>query len=423
DAQIKDYKAKNESGNIFHFPGRFTLLTSIKELNDEWDFEVSGSVSQIITTDLKNFDDKFHRVIIPVDVSQKLSFRDYQHWWYKADIKAKNCHLIKITIKDSNFDLYTFQIEDKVFWGIDSFQICTFRIFQEIAFSILNTFGFIEGDLHLNEAYYIACDSDKFDEKLDLFYTSMRESILTGYSIITSNPYSVLVPLAKNKGEKINHDEIKKWYEKLPLFPADLLSKLAEFFQEHDSLSRAALIVLEANKQPLELKAASYCVAYEAICHTIKNELGIRSPNVIETKSWDDIIKPAFLELITTLNKESKIDANQFRILSNKLNNLNQPTNRDALTAPFKNFGYELNSIEYGCIDDRNRFLHGKLPVNERNEDEAFKELYFISMTIHKLIYVLMLKLISYNGYIINYPKLHEHMTGKVLNENVLVKI
>jgi len=61
--------------------------------------------------------------------------------------------------------------------------------------------------------------------------------------------------------------------------------------------------------------------------------------------------------------------------------------------------------------------------LNEKDETEAFHELYFISMTIHKLIYVLVLKLIGFDGYIINYPKLHEHITGVKLQEDVLVKI
>jgi hypothetical protein len=105
------------------------------------------------------------------------------------------------------------------------------------------------------------------------------------------------------------------------------------------------------------------------------------------------------------------------------LNNWNQPTNADSLVAPFRKYGYELNKDEFKCVDNRNQFLHGSLPINERNEDEAFRELYHISLTIHKLIYILLFKMVGYDGYIINYPRMHTHITGRKIDEDLLIKI
>lgn len=427
DTVISEYSMQSESGKVFLAPLRSTLLNSINEvssdpINNYVDFIISGSLSQITTAPIDTFDNSYHRILIPVN-DDRFSFKDYQHWFFKTDLKTKNNELIKIKIKDYDFHFYTFKIDDKVFWAVDSFQKLEFRTFQEISFSIFNAFGFLEGDLHLNEYYYFISPDQTFQTDLHIYYSSARDSIITGYGIYTTNPYSVLVPLYKSKGEEVNHEEVKKWYDKLIRFNSGHLSKLAECFWQYDSLSRAALIVLEANVQALELKAASYCVAYEAICHTIKNKFGIDSPNVINEDIWNKTVKPDFINLINKLRSDSKIDETQERILLSKLNNWNQPTNRDSLTAPFKKYGYNLNPQEYKCIDNRNKFLHGSLPVNEKDETEAFHELYFISMTIHKLIYVLVLKLIGFDGYIINYPKLHEHITGVKLEEDVLVNI
>jgi len=423
ETKLSEYKLTAESGNVYFAPEKSTLLTNIKDINiDLTEFEVSGSVSKLSTSRISNFDDKYHRVLIPVSDSQ-FRFNHIARNRFDSDASFKNKELVKVQIEDYKFHLFTFKKDDKVYCAIDSLQRLAFRDFQELAYSIFNSYGFVGGDLHLNEAYYICSNEAKFLAELELMYASLRDSLITGYGIYTSNPYSVYVPLFMSQQKEIDHEFVKTWTEKLVWFPEDVFSNLATLLYKYDSISRAALIVLEANLQPLELKAASYCVAFEAVCHTIKKEFVIKSPNVIDNDIWDTTIKKQFLKLIDNLRHDNTINEEQERILSNKLNNWNQPTNRDSLTAPFIKYSYNLSKDEYKCIDNRNRFLHGSLPVNERDEDEAFRELYHISMTIHKLIYVLILKASEFNGFIINYPKLHQHITGRTIDEELFVEI
>ncbi len=422
DAPIEEFTITTESGREFILPLKSTVLTSVRDINDEPDFEVSGTVTQISTKPIKDFDTKYHRVFIPVP-DKHFSFSDFQHFTFNADSNSKNRQLIKVEIKEKNFHLFTFKIEDKIYWAIDSLQVLEFRNFQEIAFSIFNAYGFIKGDLHLNEAFYFSSDSPDFNSNLEMFFSSIRDSLLTGYGMITRNPYSVFVPFFKGQGKPLDKAFIDDWYNKLNQFEESVFSKIADTFYEFDSLTRAALIILEANTQPLELKAASYCVAFEAVCHTIKKHFGIDSPTVIDSTVFNVDVKPQFLALLDQLEKDSKIDAKQKDILSRKLNNWNQPTNADSLVAPFRKYGYELNKDEFKCVGNRNQFLHGSLPINERNEDEAFRELYHISLTIHKLIYILLFKMVGYNGYIINYPRLHIHITNRTIDEDLFIKI
>jgi hypothetical protein len=423
ETKLSEYKLTTESGNTYFAPEKSTLLTNITDINiDLPEFKVSGSVSKLSTSPMSDFEGKYHRVFIPISDSQ-FHFNHIARYRYDSDGSFKNKELVKVNIDKHNFHLYTFKKDDKVYWAIDSLQKLDFREFQELAYSIFNSYGFITGDLHLSEAYYVSSIDDLFTSGLELMYASLRDSLITGYGIYTTNPYSVYVPLFRSQQKEIDHEFVKTWTQKLVWFPEDVFSNLATLLYKYDSISRAALIVLEANLQPLELKAASYCVAFEAVCHTIKKEFGIKSPNVIDNDLWDSSIKKQFSELIEKLQENKEINEDQARILSNKLNNWNQPTNRDSLTAPFTKYSYNLSTDEYKCIDNRNRFLHGSLPVNERDEDEAFRELYHISMTIHKLIYVLILKASEFNGFIINYPKLHQHITGRNIDEDLLIEI
>lgn len=51
---------------------------------------------------------------------------------------------IKLAIKELQFHLFTFKIDDEIYWAVDSLQVLEFRNFQEIAFSIFNVYGLIK---------------------------------------------------------------------------------------------------------------------------------------------------------------------------------------------------------------------------------------------------------------------------------------
>lgn len=424
DRKIDAYELSNED-QTYYIPKKATHMRSFKptnsEFDDEFNFTFLGEIDQIGSLrDLKDFDGKFHRLIIPF-ISSDSILKDFQRWRFTSDIKSDNKTLIKIEFDSLSFHLFSFSIEKQQYWGVDSLQILNFEKFKSIAYSALNVYGFIEGNLYLREVYYFASEDTNYITR-HFHYSLIRDNLETGYRIFTTNPYSVYVPYHHDKGEQPNTEEAGEWNNKLLNFSEQNFSKLVEYFYKHEALSRSALIILEANTQPLELKAASYCVAYEGICHTIKKLIDIDAPSVIDQLIWEQNIKPEFENLLNSLTGSS-LNEDQVRILKNKINNLNQPTNRDSLTAPFLKLGYTLNSIEIKCIDNRNRFLHGSLPVKSNDEDENFKELYFNSITIHKLIYILILKLIGFEGYIINYPKLHEQLTGKHFDEALFLKI
>lgn len=419
---VSQFKITNDSGKTFVVPEKRTLFINVNDSLYDHRISVTGKISQIQTTNFSSDLDRFQRLIIPI---KKLQFAlsEFEVQVYTSDVENRNKELIKLHINDIEFHFYTFKIDDHIYWAVDSTTVLKQSQFKDIAFSILNAHGFLKGDLFLSESYYISSDNAEFTSNLEFQYNSIRDSILTGYSMFTTNAYSVFVPFFQSQNEEVNEEEIKTFRAQFNLFPASVFSKLVELFINQDKISRASLIILEANNQPLELKAASYCVAFEAVTATIKELFGIESPSIIDIEVWNNQIKPEFSSTLKVMQSDSDITDDQYRILSNKLDNWNSPTNRDKLTAPFKKFGYELSKDEYKCVDGRNKFLHGSLPVNERNEDEAFKELYHISLTLHKLIYVLVLKAVAFEGFIINYPKMHANITGRKVGQDLFIKI
>jgi hypothetical protein len=66
--------------------------------------------------------------------------------------------------------------------------------------------------------------------------------------------------------------------------------------------------------------------------------------------------------------------------------------------------------------------LHGST-LDSKSIEEDFKELFYISLRLNFLIAVLILKKAGFEGRIINHAKLYDYITGKFVQEDVLIKI
>jgi hypothetical protein len=179
-------------------------------------------------------------------------------------------------------------------------------------------------------------------------------------------------------------------------------------------------MIVEASKYAIDIQLAIYCVAFETISKYVKGEYGIESPKVIESNIWDKL-KPKFDEVLITIKANGIITEEQIRFLQGKVNNMNQPTNKDVLIQSFSKLGYSLSSEELKCVEYRNLSLHGNLPV-KKGESELDK-LFYVNLTMHKLCSVLILKLAGFEGYIINNVKLHEKNINKMIQEDGFLKI
>lgn len=113
----------------------------------------------------------------------------------------------------------------------------------------------------------------------------------------------------------------------------------------------------------------------------------------------------------TILTKEA-LSLLKSRIASN----LNKPTNKAQLRAPFTELGITLLPEDLILLDTRNDFLHGRPPdITKAGPDRPLQRLnadiYYCSLRFYTLLNILILKWIGYDNYVVNYPKLQEKYT------------
>lgn len=408
--------------DTYYLPEHALLIhsTSYKEPH----IVLNGSISQITTIeDETQLTDQFIRLVIPVGQANP-NLRLVHGYVYENDLNKNTDPLLKVNIHNEEFHFY--EINQAVaYLAIESTTPVGFDRFKKIATAIINAFGFLSGHLYLDEGYFLISNSAEFDAVQHIYYTSYRESIHTDYGIYTTNPFSLYHVTATTKDAiKKQSEEIGKWYKKVPEFSQEIFSILCGSFFDKEAFSRGAIVLLQGNNLALEIKGSAYSVALESITNQLLKEKNISYPKPIEDVTKSESVVRKLKEVVDLEFAGAAEPQNTIRrILNSRINNLNSPSNADKLSRPFSLFGYSLSEYEKKVLKGRDLYQHGKLPAKTMEDENAFKEVYFSCIVLHRLIVTLVLKSVGYSGFIINYPQLHKQITGQDLGEEFFYPI
>lgn len=391
--------------------------------DDDSTLDIVGSIDRLSTAESdSNFDKKFLRFVVPVNNSRG-KLREIRGWTYETDVPADHKNLIKVIINKIEYHFFEFTVAGDTYLFIDSTSESTLSEFTNICYNILLAFGFLYGNLYLDEGYILSSTSGEFMEIADIRFSIYRESILSSYRMHTTNAYSVHDMTGKDELErKEKNEEVNKWINDIVEIEEPVFSALCELFYNQEPISRAIIITLQANLLPLEIKGSAYSLALEAITSVVMKIYKEKRPKPVNPTLFKNI-KSRMLNVLKEILPEQDEYENAHKILKARIENLNSPTNTDKLQKSFELVGYELKQYEKDALNARNKFQHGELPVTDNSEDAITQQVYFMTIIMHRLIYTLILKHIGYKGYIINYPQLHCHLTNQDLHEKVFYEI
>ncbi|MGP8215566.1 MAG: hypothetical protein ACLQQ4_08385 [Bacteroidia bacterium] len=419
----------NKTGLSLFTLGKHILLSQITYGEDMKEKIFSGSINSFSTKNsLTEFDGKYHRMIIPIAAKGVFSIILFERKAFKT-IKPKEKYFtyIPLLIKDENYHVFDYKLGDNVFLIIDSIQPSTLKVFQQKAFSILLSIGFINGNLISDECFILSFDKQLMEEPVATIYHSLGESINSGQATFTNNPFSVQRDYDFERDEKgmIKKEVIDKLNEGLTLFPIDVFSKLSTLFFEHDKLERAAMLYIRGHDSPLEVRVPNYFIAIEAITgwYISNNSIGEKLNPIKDSKLAGEMIKfiKEYADKIKT-DKGLKVEEFNYDILLKNIEKLNAPPNADKLAGTFGLLKYNLSEEELEILKDRNPLLHGSF-IKAATEDELFQKALHVALRQRFLIAVLLLKIAGFNGKIINYASLWSNMTGQSIEEERLISI
>jgi hypothetical protein len=306
-------------------------------------------------------------------------------------------------------------VEDVPAQFIDSHTKVDLICFKKHAHAIRSAFAILSGKYYRDQAFYIASRKKDFSKIDQVFFEQEQESVLTENRMIDFQ-------LVREMYEAQN-DEYKAAHKNTPwtLSPA-IFSNLCTEIVKHQPVNRTIELIISGNlnHNPIQ-RGAIYSVAVE----TLTTEIFDRHKTDLKPIKDKVIARELRENLIGTLKTfDKKIDANVIKMLAAKLENVNQPTNREKLSMPFEYYGIKLSEDERKVLEHRNKFLHGETPKTDLYELEE------VVLQLHHLIGCLVLKHVGYSGYVTNlaiihlfkYPEKIEHQIKSALTKNVKSK-
>ncbi len=404
--------------------GKHFLLNNIG-----YDFDnslklLSGSINSLGNSIESDFNEKYLRLIIPSSKKLKI-INDYQCRGFVVDYKLKP-GLITLKINDRNFHFYEVKYGEKEYIIIDCVDKFNLKEFQNVCQTILLTYAFLSADYHSGEGYYLGFETNNLDTPTHFLYHSLSESIYDGNGAFTTNAYFGIDLENIKRDEKgfIAEETRKEQFKDIMFFSSDVYSAICQTALEDEKIFRSLLLLVFNQASTLEMKIPIQYVAIEALTGAIIKKGNAELKPIENNEIANELVGILKSETEKLLQKHSiPIEGNDLITpLFKRVASLNAPTNTDKLSKPFALLGYTISDEEKKLIKLRDTFLHGSTK-SYGDLDDDFKGLFYLSLKLHFLICVLLLKKSGFEGRIINYPKLYEYITEKYLEEEVLRKI
>ncbi|WP_299521099.1 hypothetical protein [Winogradskyella sp.] len=298
--------------------------------------------------------------------------------------------LIVIEVDNLVFHVYRHSQKDFNFLVIECLNKTDLETFKTISELTLKSIGFLTGNWHQNEQFIFSYKSSMFENANSIYYESLGESIISHQEIINPSQFRTF----------IQPDSEKRPLLTPLLFPEKSLSQLISDLKVKPELERTVELLIEGNaiKPPL-VRCSNFHVALETIVGLINSE-NKKFFEPIKSSENLESLKEELKSLV--LSKKEKFSKIELESLNKKITYINTPFNKDRFLLAFDFYRIELPEKLKKLLNNRNKFLHGKMPYKEGLLKTKIKELNLEADRIHLLVSILILKHSGYKGHIKN---------------------
>jgi hypothetical protein len=324
--------------------------------------------------------------------------------------------MMKTTINNVGFDIFEITFQKTKYMIIDCNEKSNVENFYDYVLSILVSIGFLTSRFIQDDCCILASNDIEYKFIDYIEYRSLRKSIKMPFRFLDNNSFNYFDLV-----------EAKKHLDDMPAILQNHFDNMVNLCYSNVEILNSLFMFIVSSNYPLDTKPACVSVAMEGMCGYIMEQNKNRV-NPIKDKSLAKRFKH---ELFLLLSKyENEISTNSpegLTILKRKIENINSPTNQEKLIKPFELMQLELKEYEKTAIKNRNNFLHSNLEYelgrDIKERDSIAHQLFFTCCVLDRLFYELVLKLIKYDGKMVNNIKAFEHIFGEMPDENILIQL
>ncbi len=336
-----------------------------------------------------NFSDaqKFHRCVFSKPFHESVAFGELiATQEMNLDDKVFCASgLLSVTVGQYAVDIVDYYNEKTRYVFIDCKEPVTLSIFEKIVEAVTTSYGFISGFFLRGEMFCLQSSDVDFSTIEGCIFKELEPTINTGLALF--DPRTV--------AELQNDKKLGRYSMLKPAIFSTIITKAFE----NERMLRAMKIIAEGNAYSNEIRASVYSVALETVRNVIieQNEDKVAP---IKDKTFAKKLKEDFKKLIDEGDDEQFTNR---EALYKRINDFNQLPNKDSFKAAFSIVGFELTTEDIKCLESRNVFLHGKLPVDNAKDIES--EIKYFTHKLHFLVCALILKYCGYYGWVVNSHK------------------
>lgn len=292
--------------------------------------------------------------------------------------------LFSLTVSNHVLDIVETYEDQTEYLFIDSTTPIRYTLFEKLIKSITHSFGFISGYLQRDGWFCMQSASSDFQVINGFRFESLEESVSTGLAVIDPRTIGEL------------HGNEQEHYSK---FQPNIFSNLVTKVFDDERMFRAVKIIAEGNAYPNEIRASAYSVALETVRNIIVEE---NSEKIvpIKNKAKAKLLKDKIKDLVNEMEAD---DFNDKEAIFKRINDFNQLPNKDSFKMAFSIVGIELTKEDIRCLESRNDFLHGRLPIDRAEHVES--DIKYFTHKLHFLVCALILKYCGYYGWLLNSHK------------------
>lgn len=379
---------------------------------------LEASINQLYSEGFSKSKKQYFKLVIPYSASLKMHFQ-IENVLFLNDSGTNSSLATKINLNDEEI----FILEDKDEFKkkciiIESKKKQTYEEFSNKTFSIRVALGYVTGYFPGNKGYFFSYSNSKMDIWKSFYFSTLRDDLKTLMNPINANPHAWVHGHSK-QAEKLSKLKV---YKKLEM---KSFSLLCNQLLVDDNFLATILLIIESTKASLIFRPGGYSIALETLSDIIIGNLKEKISPINSKKDFKELKAELFEVLHKHSIKESFIDINA---LKTRLDNLNQITNLESLKRPFAILNIKLLDEDIKVIRSRNDFLHGRVPDfnnagTNRSIDLKDYDLFYASVRLYTLLNLLIFKMIGFDNYILNFPKIYERNTKFKVREDFYRKV
>lgn len=348
----------------------------------------------------------YWRFIYPIDNNEwflKVKGRNY------ADDFGSNhfSNLIVANLDGHEVNVYSSNVENHHWMIVESTEAITYDEMDRRVLSVTNALGLVLGKRYGDYCFHVAGNVSDFSQIIGVEVMSLRKTKYCPYKILNPQKNLIVEWLSQYDYQQYALDSIEnnpgegvKWYyEDESIVTIDAFSKLAQLCFKSNDILLATSMLIDGSLMNIVYQKPFFHVTLETITTTLLKDEEDLSP-IVPQDRYNQKIVPVLLK---ALNGIEWLSEDAKRVFTKRIsNNLNSVPNSNKLEACFPKYGYVLTQADKKAINMRNSTFHGSLSSEKKPLQAQQDEMFAVSLRLHKLCSILLLKAAGFSGKVLN---------------------